>query len=175
MAISPASIQITSLSTFNLLIAYLLLTSPARLSTHTLTTLLSACFDLPYAPPSFSQPSAMSALVAVLLGYISLNDIIAANSHEEIFFWHWSAQAPVRAMFFFALTAWSFVDGPEGMSKVGKVLAGRQTGLVPSGPGREEMGLGNGMVFVFGFIMVMWWFWVSSILSFLGWCEMEVY
>lgn len=104
----------------------------------------------------------MSALVAVLLAYISVTDIVAANLHEEIFFFHWSAQAPVRAMFFFGLTAWSFVDGPEGFRKVSKVLAGRQSGLVSSGPGREEGGLGSGVVFVFGFIMVMWWFWVSG-------------
>ena len=48
-----------------------------------------------------------------------------------------------------------------GWRKVGRVLAGSQGGLVPCGPGREEGGLGNGVVFVFGFVMVMWWFWVS--------------
>ena len=97
----------------------------------------------------------------MVLAYISVSDIVAANMHEEVFSFYWSGQAPIRAAFFFVLVITSFVTNPDGWGKAGKVLAGGQGTLVPSGPGREEGGLGSGVVFVWAFIMVMWWFWVS--------------
>jgi len=80
---------------------------------------------------------------------------------EEVASYYWSSQAPVRLMFFFAVTAYSYVYKPDGIM----------------GPKGMDTGVGdlvcNSMVFTWGFVEVMAWFWVSGMFGFVFFGESE--
>ena len=162
MAIISASNIIRSLAIFHLIIAYFLLFSPQTIGTHTVVVILSASFGLPYNPPSLQEPSALTALLAVVLVYFSVSDLLAASMHEEIASLYWSAQAPFRALFFFVLTTMSLFLRPGGLAGLASSSdAMRQAALLSAaGGGVAEKGVANGVVFTWAILGVLSWFWI---------------
>lgn len=80
---------------------------------------------------------------------------------QEIASYYWSSQAPMRLLFFFAVTFYSYMFKPGGV-----VLAGRAFGKAT---GKGTVGwddLKNSLVFTWGFVEMLVWFWVSEAYAF---------
>jgi hypothetical protein len=162
MALITASLLISSFSILQIVIAYYLLISPSSIGLHSIVMILSASFGLPYNPPSLAEPSALSSLLAAVLVYYSISDLFAANIHEEVAVLYWGSQAPLRLFFFFGLTGWAMLSRPGGLSAIANPVDTRQAAkLSATGPGVLEGGLGNGVVFCWGLLGILSWFWVS--------------
>lgn len=76
---------------------------------------------------------------------------------QEIASRYWGFQAPMRLLFFFVVTFYSYVFKPGGV-----VLAGREFG---KGATKGKAGwddLKNSLVFTWGFVEMLVWFWVSD-------------
>lgn len=93
--------------------------------------------DMPDPPPSLSTPSPASTLAALFLALLAIADLTSSGLPEEVGSHYWSNQAPVRLAFFFAVTGYSYAG------KGGEVLC-------------------NSVVFTWGFLEMLWWFWVSG-------------
>ena len=81
---------------------------------------------------------------------------MATFTPPEIYSYYWSSQAPVRLLFFFAVTGGAFGFASRG-----------ENGGVESGGGNMakeawKEGLCNSVVFTWGFVEMLVWFWVSS-------------
>lgn len=110
------------------------------------------CIDLPQPMPrGFGTPSAALAFVAVLFAFIGINDLTAASLPDEVFDAYWGAQTPVRLVFLFALTGYTFLFKEGGM--FGGVKGIGHT----ASPGSY---LQNSVVFSWGFIELSMWFWI---------------
>ena len=97
------------------------------------------------SPAGFLVPSAPLSLLAAVLMLLGLSDLTASGLPEGPFSEYWSGQAGVRVAFFFGVTGLSFLLGPSS----GGVR----------GSGWD--GLKNRIVFSWGFLEMMVWFWVS--------------
>lgn len=92
------------------------------------------------------KPNEASAFIAILLAFFGLSDLTAASLEALPALEYWLANVPVRLTVLFAVTAYSYLFKDDGM-------------LGPAGgPGRY---LCNALVFTWGFVELMVWFWVS--------------
>jgi len=101
-------------------------------------------------PRDFNKPSAATAFIAILFAFVGLSDLTALSLHEDVFDQFWGLQAPVRLLFLFGLTAYTYIFKEGGM-------------FAPRGMDfRMSAGahLNNSFVFTFGFMEVSAWFWV---------------
>lgn len=76
---------------------------------------------------------------------------------QEVASYYWGSQAPMRLLFFFVVTFYSYVFKPGGV-----ILAGKEFG---KGPVKGKAGwddLKNSLVFTWGFVEMLVWFWVSD-------------
>lgn len=95
---------------------------------------------------TMDKPSEASAFIAILLAFFGLSDLTAASLDALPALEYWLANVPVRLSVLFAVTAYSYLFKDDGM-------------LGPAGgPGRY---LCNALVFTWGFMELMVWFWVS--------------
>jgi hypothetical protein len=92
----------------------------------------------------------VSALLAVVLALFALSDLIAVSSAEEMARFYWLNQAPVRLLFFFILTGYTYTF---------KYTGGRGAYV-----GED---LKNSFVFTWGFVEMVSWFWVCLVLALL--------
>ena len=92
----------------------------------------------------------MSALLAVVLALFALSDLIAVSSAEEMARFYWLNQAPVRLLFFFILTGYTYTF---------KYTGGRGAYV-----GED---LKNSFVFTWGFVEMVSWFWVCRVMALL--------
>ena len=151
MALISPTLLLRTLSIFHLTSAYYLLVTPLKLADQNLVFILGASMSLPEAPPSLSIKSPALALAAMFLALLAIGDLTATNLDEEVGSYYWSSQAPVRLIFFFGVTGYSYLGKPEE----GKVL--------DVGEGTALSGLVcNSLVFTWGFVEMLAWFWVSS-------------
>lgn len=179
MAIISSTSLLRTISIFHLTTAYYLLTSPLKLADQNLVFILGAAMTIvrpqphlspltppaktliqPEAPPSLSLPSPALALASLFLALLSISDLTATNLDEEVASYYWSSQAPVRLLFFFGVTGYSYLAKPEGVmaSPVGKMAPG-------AGVGRQMPHLVcNSLVFTWGFVEMLGWFWVSALI-----------
>jgi hypothetical protein len=93
----------------------------------------------------------VTAFVAVLFAFIGINDLTAASLPEEVFDGYWGAQTPVRLVFLFALTGYTF------LFKEGGLFGGAKGAGYSATPGSY---LKNSVVFSWGFIELSMWFWI---------------
>ncbi|KAF2034681.1 hypothetical protein EK21DRAFT_56173 [Setomelanomma holmii] len=149
MAIISAAAMIRSLSLFHVTLAALLLRNPKIIANQSIVLLLGQSMQLP-TPREFQTPSASISFLAVLFAFIGLSDLTAVSMNEELSDEYWGAQTPVRLLFLFALTAYTY------MFKKGGMLAPR------SGDYLMDAGttLSNSVVFTWGFLEMAAWFWV---------------
>lgn len=103
------------------------------------------------------KPSEASAFIAILLAFFGLSDLTAASLDALPALEYWLANVPVRLSVLFAVTAYSYLFKDDGM-------------LGPAGgPGRY---LCNALVFTWGFMELMVWFWVSC--GYYFWWQMDL-
>jgi len=167
MAIISAFTLIRALALFHLTLAFLFLTNPHYVADHNMTFILgeamglvsTTCFCFPekalltaFWPEatSFNKPTPATAFLAVILALLGLSDLTAVSMNEEVALLHWSSQTPVRLFFLFVLTGYTYAFKPGGI-------------MASSGWNyKKSVGdhLKNNMVFTFGFLEVVMWFWV---------------
>jgi hypothetical protein len=151
---------ISSLSLLHLTMAYGLVTDP-RLVTHNAalfvlgesmklvrniswleiwgrSLILTLIITQP-AATGLDIPTGASAFAAAILAYQAISDLFGCAM--EGLDAYWAAQAPVRLSFFFLVTGWSYL---------------RQRDATASG-----QGLSNRLVFAWGFLEMITWFWVG--------------
>lgn len=150
MAILSAQSLLRTLSLFHLTLSYYLHTSPSTIASQNLVYVLGAAMDIPDPPASLSTPSPASTLAALFLALLAIADLTSSGLPEEVGSHYWSNQAPVRLAFFFAVTGYSYAGKPGGLWGGGKL-----------GKGGGEV-LCNSVVFTWGFLEMLWWFWVSD-------------
>ncbi|KAJ4984473.1 hypothetical protein SVAN01_10025 [Stagonosporopsis vannaccii] len=150
MAIITANSMIRSLALFHLTLAALLIKNPKLVANQSVIMILGGSMQLP-TPRDFATPSAAVAFIAILFAFIGINDLTAASLPEEVFGEYWGAQAPVRLVFLFGLTGYTFVF------KEGGVLGGARGIAYSKSPGSY---LKNSVVFSWGFIELSMWFWI---------------
>ncbi|MCJ1276264.1 hypothetical protein MMC21_004069 [Puttea exsequens] len=154
MALISAALLLRTIAVFHFTAAYYLLTSPLVVTEQNLVWILGAAMEIPEPPSSLTTPSPALALAALFLALLGLTDLSATNLDAEVANWYWSSQAPVRLLFFFAVTAYSYLYKPDGPMRPKSRVVGRV----------GKAGLGdnvcNGVVFAWGFLSVMMWFWI---------------
>lgn len=80
-------------------------------------------------------------------------DLTAASLNENAALEYWLSNVPVRLMFLFALTAYTYLFKEGGMLGPSSV---------PFGKASKGEPLQNSLVFTFGFMEIAAWFWVCS-------------
>ena len=95
---------------------------------------------------TFFKPSPPLAFLSASLTLLGIADLAAVTLPEEIFSYYWSSQAPVRLLFFFVLTGYSYAFQPGGALAMRKRLGWD--------------GLNNSVLFTWGFVEMLLWFWV---------------
>ncbi|KAB2100917.1 hypothetical protein AG0111_0g10778 [Alternaria gaisen] len=153
MAIISANTMIRSIALFHLTLAVVLLKNPALISNQGVVLLLGESMQLP-TPRDFNKTSAATAFIAVLFAFIGLSDLTALSLHEEVFDHFWGLQAPMRLLFLFGITAYSYMFKEGGMFAPRGVDFRMSTGA----------SLNNSFIFTWGFMEVSAWFWVFTTL-----------
>ncbi|KAJ9668774.1 hypothetical protein H2201_001019 [Coniosporium apollinis] len=149
MAVFSSMTIVRALSIFHLTVAFFLLTSPRTISEQNLVYLLGESMRLPPVP-SLSIKSPLTAFLAVLFAFLGLSDFTAASMPSELSIPFFTSQAPVRLLFLFMVTSYTY------LFKRGGMFAGQGLAYKP-GVGEE---LKNGVVFTWGFLELTAWFWV---------------
>lgn len=102
-------------------------------------------------PRDFSTPSAALAFIAVLFAFLGVSDLTAAALPDEVYDEYWGAQTPVRLVFLFALTGYTF------LFKEGGMFGGTRGITYSKSPGSY---LKNSVVFSWAFVELSMWFWI---------------
>ena len=157
MAILSSSNLLRAFSLFHLTLAYYLLTNPSALVQQNLVVVLGAAMDMPLPPPSLSVPSSATALAGIFIALLAISDFTASGLPEEVSSIFWSSQAPTRLAFFFGVTGWAYL-GKFGLESG---VTGRIKGVGVGGMGPREATC-NSLVFSWGFLEMVTWFWVRE-------------
>ena len=155
MPLISSATLIRTLSILHLTTAYYLLTKPSVLPNQNLVLVLGASMKLPIPTAALSTPSTATALAALFLTALAMNDLLAAALTQFAYDEYWGAQAPLRCFLWGILTVWVYVTGREGTGILGKT----QDVVVGKGTGGD---LKNSFVFAVGFVEMSVMFWVGS-------------
>ncbi|KAK3699510.1 hypothetical protein LTR37_016379 [Vermiconidia calcicola] len=150
MALISAFTIIRAISLFHLTAAFIFLTAPRMISDQNVVFVLGESLRLPHVT-SLDKPNEASAFIAIILAFLGLADLTAASLNEDTAIEYWLSNVPMRLMFLFSLTGYVYLfkdDGLLGRRSVGK-----------AGPGET---LRNSMVFTFGFMETVTWFWIFT-------------
>ncbi|KAH7401901.1 increased loss of mitochondrial DNA protein 1 [Phaeosphaeria sp. MPI-PUGE-AT-0046c] len=150
MAIISANAMIRSLSLFHMTLAAILLRNPQIIANQSIVLVLGQSMQLP-TPREFLHPSASIAFLGVLFALLGLSDLTAVSMSEELSDEYWGLQTPVRLLFLFALTAYTYTFKEGGM------MAPRSNDYMMS---KGNTNLNNSIVFTWGFMEMAAWFWV---------------
>ena len=104
-----------------------------------------------FQPPirGFDKPSGITALLAAVLCLIGVSDFTAASMTENVSLEYWGSQIPIRLVYFFLITGYTYLfknDGSDTRGKSYKPSAGDH--------------LKNGLIFSWGFVEILIWFWI---------------
>lgn len=83
---------------------------------------------------------------------------MATSSPPEVYSHYWSSQAPVRLLFFFAVTGGAFGFAARGEDGGFGSNGGGGGGMTKQG---WKEGLCNSVVFTWAFVEMLVWFWVK--------------
>ena len=103
-------------------------------------------------PRDFNKASAATAFLAIVFAFLGVSDLASLSLHEQISDEYWGLQAPVRLLFLFVLTAYSYTFKEGGMFDAKGVDYRTSAGA----------SLSNSFVFAWVFFEVMAWFWVYT-------------
>lgn len=98
----------------------------------------------------FNKASPVTALLAILFGFFGVSDLIAVSIHEPVAVEYWSAVTPLRLVFLFPLTAYTYLHQSSPFSSVKGKL-----GTVNAGDN-----LKNDFTVSWLFLETVLWFWV---------------
>lgn len=98
----------------------------------------------------FNKASPVTALLGLLFGFFGVSDLIAVSINEPVAVEYWSAVTPLRLVFLFPLTAYTFLYQPDYFSGV-------KAKLHAASPGDN---LKNSVTFSWCFLETVMWFWV---------------
>ncbi|KAK4615600.1 hypothetical protein CLAFUW4_09771 [Fulvia fulva] len=152
MAIISGFTLIRAISLFHITAAYFFLTAPKTIADQNAIFILGESMRLPHAT-SLDKPNDASAFIGVLLAFLGIVDLTAASMEEGIALHYWLSNVPVRLVFFFVLTAYTY------LFKEGGALGPTSTSF-----GKASLGepLQNSLVFSFGFVEIATWFWIFT-------------
>ncbi|KAI9670372.1 MAG: hypothetical protein M1817_004415 [Caeruleum heppii] len=157
------------MSFFHLSLAYFFINAPQKIADQNIVLIFGAAMNLPRAK-AFMHPSATSAFLGLIMGFLGITDLTAVSLPEEIALYHWGNQgiffreefadylvrqslscppAPIRLLMFFGIVAYTYIFKPGGMGSSSVSLL----------PGYTE-GLANSVVFTWAFIEMVSWFWI---------------
>ncbi|CUS10719.1 unnamed protein product [Tuber aestivum] len=143
MAILSAYTLIRMYIAAHLTIGYLLITNPRVIAEQDFIFIMGESLGLPHPKSTFHLNPLATSLLGLVFILHSVGDFVAVSSAEEVSRGYWDAQAPVRLAFFFLLTGYTwFYRGPRG--------------TVTTHPVK------NSLVFSWGFVEIMWLFWVYT-------------
>ncbi|KAF2757035.1 hypothetical protein EJ05DRAFT_52727 [Pseudovirgaria hyperparasitica] len=151
MAIFTSSTIIRLTSILHLTIAYYLLVSPKTVADQNFVYMLGEAMGIPQVT-AFNKASPVTALLAVLFAFLGLSDFVAASINEEASVAYWSAQTPVRLIFLFIISGYTY------LFKRGGILSAKGVSY-RAGAGDE---LKNSVVFGWAFVEITAWFWVRK-------------
>lgn len=105
------------------------------------------CFQPPIH--GFDKPTGITAFLALVLGLVGLSDFTAASMTENVALEYWGSQIPIRLIYFFVITAYTYLFKNDGLTKLGKSY-------------KPNVGdhLKNGLIFSWGFVEILMWFWI---------------
>ncbi|KAK4951830.1 hypothetical protein LTR17_020804 [Elasticomyces elasticus] len=143
---------IRAISLFHITAAYFFLTAPKKLVDQNVVFMLGESTRLPHIT-TMDKPSDASAFLALIVAFLGVSDLTAANMTEEIALQYWLAAVPVRLLFLFVVTGYVYMFKPDGIFGSGSIT-------------RASIGepLQNSLVFAWGFFELVAWFWVFTTL-----------
>ncbi|KAK3621825.1 hypothetical protein LTR56_022561 [Elasticomyces elasticus] len=143
---------IRAISLFHITAAYFFLTAPKKLVDQNVVFMLGESTRLPHIT-TMDKPSDASAFLALIVAFLGVSDLTAANMTEEIALQYWLAAVPVRLLFLFVITGYVYMFKPDGIFGSGSIT-------------RASIGepLQNSLVFAWGFFELVAWFWVFTTL-----------
>ncbi|KAL5117221.1 hypothetical protein ACEQ8H_004910 [Pleosporales sp. CAS-2024a] len=142
--------MIRSLSLFHMTLAAIFLRNPQIIANQSIVLVLGQSMQLP-TPREFLAPSASIAFLAILFFLVGLSDLTAVSMSEELVDEYWGIQTPVRLLFLFGLTGYTYA------CKEGGMFAARSNDYVMSSGNKD---VHNSIVFTWGFVEMAAWFWV---------------
>ncbi|KAF2474890.1 uncharacterized protein BDR25DRAFT_340567 [Lindgomyces ingoldianus] len=148
MGVVSAFTIIRALSFFHITLAFFFLTNPKIIADQNVVFLLGESMQLP-TPRDFNKPSAATAFIALLFAFLAISDLTSLSMSEEVAESYWGTQTPVRLVFLFAVTGYTYIF------KEGGAFAERGQHSFQSGDD-----LKNSIVFTWGFLELATWFWV---------------
>lgn len=106
---------------------------------------------------SFTKPTEATALIALILVFLALSDLLAASLPTRSALEYWTTVTPARLLVLFLLTAYIYMTSSESSlaDSAFRTLKGGQW------PGDT---IKNDLCFAVGFIESMTWFWIYSLL-----------
>ncbi|RPA91323.1 hypothetical protein L873DRAFT_1819646 [Choiromyces venosus 120613-1] len=128
----------------HLTLGYLLITNPRIIAEQDFIFIMGESLGLPHPKSTFHLNPLATSLLGLTLILHALSDLAAVSgSNEEVSRGYWDAQAPIRLSFFFFLTGYVW-------------LYRGARGTVTTHPVK------NSLVFCWGFVEIMWLFWVYT-------------
>ncbi|KAK0761248.1 hypothetical protein N5P37_006196 [Trichoderma harzianum] len=163
MALISSTTIITSISLFHLTLAYFFLFKPKTVADQAIVFVLGESMNMPEVR-GFDVPSPALALLAVILAFSGISDLVSLSMPEEFSaFYYWGTQAPLRFFLSMLLVAYSYAFGPSSIlfkaSSSSSSSSARRpnTSYKASGSGTDH--LHNRLLFAFMFVEMMAWFW----------------
>ncbi|KAL7935501.1 increased loss of mitochondrial DNA protein 1 [Trichoderma chlorosporum] len=156
MALISSTTIITSISLFHLTLAYFFLFKPKTIDDQALVFVLGESMNMPEVR-GFDVPSPALALLAVVLGFSGISDLVSLSMPEEFSaLYYWGTQAPLRFFLSMLLVAYSYAFGSESPLFASSSSSARRPHKATSS-GADH--LHNRLLFSFMFIEMMAWFW----------------
>ncbi|KAK4085183.1 uncharacterized protein Triagg1_173 [Trichoderma aggressivum f. europaeum] len=169
MALISSTTIITSISLFHLTLAYFFLFRPKTVADQAIVFVLGESMNMPEVR-GFDVPSPALALLAVILAFSGISDLVSLSMPEEFSaFYYWGTQAsiapaPLRFFLSMLLVAYSYAFGPSSIlfsssssSSSSSSKRRPNTSYKASGSGTDH--LHNRLLFAFMFVEMMAWFW----------------
>ncbi|KAF2665921.1 hypothetical protein BT63DRAFT_416355 [Microthyrium microscopicum] len=150
MAILSAFTMIRSLAIVHITLAYFIFTSPQMLADQNIVVLLGEAMHLPRVS-GFNKTSPATAMLAVVFALLGLSDLTSAALSDHIAYEYWLSQTPIRLLFLFGLTSYTYVSKPASAMPFG-------TSKFYQTPAGDN--LKNGLVFTWSFLEMVFWFMV---------------
>ena len=167
MAILTSQKLINAHATILTVIAYYFLTDPAIVLDQNVIFMLGEAMGLPHLPSSYySYASGTSALIALLLILQSIADFNTSSLPDDQAHTYWRSAVPARVFVFFVVTGGSYL-GAEGAREMLKGAPRRRGGsAAAAGAGMEgwRKASCNSLMFTWGFLELVFWFWMFVML-----------
>ncbi|KAF8539659.1 increased loss of mitochondrial DNA protein 1 [Trichophaea hybrida] len=125
-------------------LGYILIMAPQKLANDSSVMIVGEALGLQQPKSSFHENPLACALAGLVFMLSGISDFVAVSMSEEVARDYWGAQAPMRALFFTAISMYTYLLKPGR----GNVSPTSNHPLV------------NSVIFSWAFMEFIWWFWV---------------